>query len=75
MNAVKQNTREQQEFYTLQEVAALLRMDVEHMRKSLIKRRRIAYHQSSPGSSILIRHADLLDYVARMRVSTQPERP
>ncbi|MGE4263384.1 MAG: helix-turn-helix domain-containing protein [Desulfovibrio sp.] len=62
-----------QDFYTLAEVAGVLRMDPKTMFRRIIKRRRIAFHQESPGSTILIRRDDFLEFLARMRVEVDPE--
>lgn len=61
------------DFYTLTEVAGVLRMDPKTMFRRLIKRRRIAFHQESPGSMILIRRDDLIEFLDRMRVEVEPE--
>jgi len=62
-----------QDFYTLAEVAGVLRMDPKTMFRRLIKRRRIAFHQDCPGSMILVRRDDLQEFLARMRVEVTPE--
>lgn len=65
-------TREAQEHYTLSEVAAILRMNQEHLRKTLIKTGRISYHRQRPGGRILIAHIDIMAYLASIRIEATP---
>ncbi len=65
-------TREAQEHYTLRDLAAILRMNQEHLRKTLIKGGRISYHRERPGGRILVSHSDLLGYLASIRVEATP---
>jgi hypothetical protein len=60
-------------FYTMAEVSEVLRMDTKTVLRRLIKRRRIAYHQYSPGCAILIGHDDLVNFISGMRVERLPE--
>jgi len=66
-------TQEAHEFYFVEEVAEILRMDVKSVRR-LIKQRRIAVYQDKPGAVVRIAHADLMAYLCRMRVEVEPEK-
>ena len=77
-------TIETQEFYTLREVAKILRMSKKHVYERLIRRKttvdgkttyitRLRHHQDSPGSDIIVWHVDLVAYVERMAVDITPE--
>ena len=65
-------TMEPQEFYTLDEVTKILRISERSIRQ-IIRARRMAHYQPTPGGRILVRHADLMEYLERMRVDVQPE--
>lgn len=65
---------EEKDFYSIREVAKILGVDAENLRKKIIKGKRIAYHQDGPGSSIRIQHADLLEYIERNRVTIPNEK-
>ena len=67
-------TFEAREFYTLAEVAAILRIDVQCLRRRIVKRGRIAYHQAHHGAMITIRHNDLVAYIESTRVQLTPEK-
>lgn len=67
------DTIETREFYFVDEVAEILRMDVRSVSR-LIKTRKIAAHQEKPGAKIRIRHRDLMAFVERMRVDVEPEK-
>lgn len=67
-------TFEPREFYTVSEVAIILRMDPDSFRKCVMRRGRIAYHQDRPGAMIRIRHDDLEAYIASTRVEIRPEK-
>lgn len=67
------DTRETKEFYFLDEVAEILRMDEASVRR-IIQAGRMVKHQSKPGAKIRIRHRDLMGYVERMRVDVEPEK-
>lgn len=61
-------TREDQENYTLRDVAEILRGNQEHLRKTLIRTGRLASHRERPGGRILVSHNDLVSYLASIRV-------
>jgi excisionase family DNA binding protein len=61
------------EFYFVDEVAEILRMDVRSLSR-IIKSKRITVHQEKPGAKIRIRHRDLMAFVERMRVDVEPEK-
>jgi hypothetical protein len=61
------HTFEPREFYTVAEVAAILRMHPRRFRKDIIKRGAITVHQHRPGATILIRHGDLTAYLESIR--------
>jgi len=67
-------TFESRELYTVAEAAAILRVDPDTLRRRIIKRGRIAYHQAHPGAMITIRHNDLEAYLASTRVGLTPEK-
>lgn len=70
---MKWATIEEQEFYTLREVAKILRMSKKHVYERLIVRKRLRYHQDGPGAEIIVWHVDLVAYVERMAVDITPE--
>lgn len=70
---MKWATIETQEFYTLREVAKILRMHKKHAYERLIVRKRLRYHQDGKGAEIIVWHADLVEYVQRMAVDVTPE--
>lgn len=67
------DTIEAKEFYFVDEVATILRMDVASVRR-LLTGKKMPKHQAKPGAKIRIRHRDLMDYVDRMRVDVEPEK-
>lgn len=77
-------TIETREFYTLREVARILRMNKKHLYERLIRRKvkvngkteyvtRLRHHQDGPGAEIIVWHVDLVAYVERMAVDITPE--
>lgn len=67
------DTMEPREFYTLEEVADILRLTKWQVHRALIKRRRIRFHQAGKGKPIRIRHRDLEAYIESMAVDVRPE--
>lgn len=67
------DTMEKREFYLVPEVAEILRMSVENLR-GIIKAQRLKSYQEKPGSTVLIRHGDLMRFLDGMRVDVQPEK-
>lgn len=65
-------TIETKDFYFVDEVAAILRMDVASVRRLL--KGKMPKHQDKKGGKIRIRHCDLEAYVDRMRVDVEPEK-
>lgn len=68
------DTMEAREFYTLAEVADLLRMEPKTAYRRLIRRHRLRFHQDGEGAPILVRHRDLIDYITGMAVEVAPEK-
>lgn len=77
-------TIETREFYTLREVAKILRMNKKHVYERLIRRKvtvdgkttyitRLRHHQDGKDGIILVQHCDLVAYVERMAVDVTPE--
>ncbi len=64
---------ERHEFYTLSEVAEILRRTRAGVYRRLIRRRRLAHHQDEPGGPILVRHRDLMEYVDQTRIEADKE--
>lgn len=78
------DTVETREFYTLREVAEILRMDAKTVYKRLINRKvkvsgtvrrmtRLRHFQDGKGTEILVRHRDLVAYVEKMTVDVDQE--
>lgn len=67
------DTMEAREFYTLDEVADILRVDPETLRRGVIRRKRLRHHREGKGGRILVRHRDLLAYIEGMAVEVAPE--
>jgi len=67
-------TIETKDFYFVDEVAAILRMDVASVRRLLKAPNKMPKHQDKKGGKIRIRHCDLEAYVERMRVDVEPEK-
>lgn len=73
-----------QEFYTLAEVAEILRMTKQHVYDRLIHRKvreggrvryvaRLRHHKDGPGGQIIVWHADLVAYVQGIAVEVDAE--
>lgn len=67
------DTFEAKEFYFVDEVAEILRMDVASVRR-LIRLKKLAKYQDGPGAKIRIRHRDLKACLERMFADVEPER-
>lgn len=81
---MKWATIPEQEFYTLAEVAQILRMTKQHVYDRLIRRKvkvggtvrtitRLRHHQDGPSGQIIVWHADLVAYVRSTAVEVDAE--
>lgn len=67
------DTIEAKEFYFVDEVAEILRMDKASVRR-LIRLKKLPKYQDGPGAKLRIRHRDLEACLERMFVDVEPEK-